>query len=219
MQELQINFNFKARYYKLGPIDSNTKQVWFVLHGYGQLAKFFIDKFQALPNHNICVIAPEGLSRFYTEDIPKRIQTGNNRVGATWMTRENRLMDIDNYINYLDTIFKSEIGDLPVPITMLGFSQGAATVTRWVLNKSVNFSKLILWAGIFPEDMDFEKSKEVLADKQVQFVYGTKDPFLTERRLTEMEDLAQKAGVRATPIAFDGAHEMHEPTLLSLLSN
>ena len=37
-----IDFQFKARYYKLGELNANTKQVWWVLHGYGQLAQFFV---------------------------------------------------------------------------------------------------------------------------------------------------------------------------------
>ena len=36
-------------------------------------------------------MAPEGLSRFYLEGF-------SGKVGATWMTREDRLNDIDNYL-------------------------------------------------------------------------------------------------------------------------
>jgi predicted esterase len=211
MHEHQVNFNFKARYFKLGEIDQNTKQVWFVLHGYGQLAKYFIAKFK--------VIAPEGLSRFYLEDIATRSQTGNNRVGATWMTRENRLMDIENYITYLNTVHKTEMKIRPnLPATIVGFSQGAATASRWVLDQSIEFSRLILWAGIFPDDMDFEKGREVLKDKDVHLVYGTTDPFLTEARLIEMKKLTEKTGIRSTPITFEGGHELHDPTLLKLIN-
>lgn len=218
MNELQVDFNFKARYFKLGQITAETKQVWFVLHGYGQLAKYFLAKFKPLMAHGICVIAPEGLSRFYMEDVATRSKTGNNRVGATWMTRENRLMDIDNYITYLNSVYQIEMKDHPtLPVTVVGFSQGAATVSRWVLANAISFSKLILWAGIFPDDMDFEKGKEVLTGKDVRLVYGRNDPFLTDTRINEMKSLAQKTGVTSSPIIFDGAHELHEPTLLNLI--
>ena len=218
MQELSIQFNFKARYFKLGHITSETKQVWFVLHGYGQLAKYFINKFTVLVDHSVCVIAPEGLSRFYMEDVATRSQTGNNRVGATWMTRENRLMDIDNYITYLNAVYQHEMRMYPqLPVTILGFSQGAATVSRWVLDQQVSFSRLILWAGIFPDDMDFEKGKEVLKEKDVKLIYGRNDPFLTDKRTLEMKHLAQKMGVHSLPVTFDGAHELHEETLLKLI--
>ena len=42
MEQQELQFGFKARYYRLGNLDATTKQLWFVLHGYGQLAQFFI---------------------------------------------------------------------------------------------------------------------------------------------------------------------------------
>jgi hypothetical protein len=78
MEESDISFQFRARYYKLGEINAATRQIWFVLHGYGQLAQFFIKKFNTLTDHNVCVIAPEGLSRFYLEEL----QAGGRKITA-----------------------------------------------------------------------------------------------------------------------------------------
>jgi predicted esterase len=218
MQELHVKFNFQARYFKLGEINQHTKSVWFVLHGYGQLAQYFLKKFKSLSEHDVCVIAPEGLSRFYLEDAATRNQTGNTRVGATWMTREDRLVDIDNYLIFLNTVYKTELQHYPtLPVTLLGFSQGSATASRWILNQSEVFQRLILWAGIFPDDMDFEKGKAILKTKEVYQVYGSQDPFLTSDRLRDIKTLAEKIGVTTSPIVFEGGHELHEPTLLKLL--
>lgn len=216
MIEKEINFNFSARYYKSGEITNDTKHVWFVIHGYGQLAKYFLPKFSALINRETCVIAPEGLSRFYLDDITSRTQSGNNRVGATWMTRENRLADIQNYLDYLHTIFKKEIPQgYNGKITFFGFSQGAATVSRWALT-GILFHRLILWAGIFPPDMDFQKGQVVFHNKEVIEVYGNQDPFLTEVRIKEMDTLNEKLKLKPRVITFEGAHEIHLPTLLQL---
>jgi predicted esterase len=164
----------------------------------------------------VCIIAPEGLSRFYLEDVNTRSKTGNNRVGATWMTREDRLVDIDNYSRFLNTVYQTELKDNSnVPVSILGFSQGAATASRWALQDSISYQKIILWAGIFPNDMDFEKGKEILKTKIVHQVYGSKDPFLSENRLSEMKQLSEKLGIKFDPIVFDGGHELHEETLLS----
>jgi predicted esterase len=218
MQEQHLTINFKARYFKLGEITSQTKAVWFVLHGYGHLAQFFIKKFEPLVSHDICVIAPEGLSKFYLEDVNARVKTGNNRVGATWMTRENRLVDIENYTVFLNAVYTSELKQhADIPVTLLGFSQGAATVSRWAMHNSVTYDKLILWSGIFPDDMDFEKGKELLTVKTVHQVYGNNDPFLNEERLKEMRKLCEKLGIVKPPIVFEGGHEIHEQTLLSLI--
>jgi hypothetical protein len=105
MKEVNIEFTYKTRYYTKGELGSSTKNIWFVLHGYGQLAKYFLNKFNIVSEAGAYVIAPEGLSKFYLEDVTSRAHTGNNRVGATWMTRENRLTDIENYITYLNRIY------------------------------------------------------------------------------------------------------------------
>lgn len=218
MQALPIEFNFKGRYFKLGKITPETKAVWFVLHGYGQLAQYFLPKFKSLIEHNICVIAPEGLSHYYIEDASTRSKTGNTRVGASWMTRENRLADIENYLTYLNSIFKREIGNNKnLDITLLGFSQGAATTSRWALHDSIYFKRLILWAGILPSDMDFEKGKQLLRTKDVAIIYGKHDPFLNESRFGEMRTLSEKLEITPHQIVFDGAHEIHETTLLTLI--
>lgn len=218
MNSNNININFKARYFSLGTLTKETKKVWFVLHGYGQLAEYFLRKFKSLESKEVYCLAPEGLSRFYLEDASKRSAGGSQRVGATWMTREDRLVDIDNYLHYLNSIYTHEIGNrTDLDVTILGFSQGAATASRWVLDAKINFSRLILWAGMFPDDMDFKKGNSILATKKVQLVYGTNDPYLNDERLVLMHSLTNKLNVEAETITFSGVHELDEATLLSLL--
>jgi len=220
MKELNLQFQYKARYYKLGEITSDTRQVWFVIHGYGQLAQYFIKKFNVLENQSICVIAPEGLSRFYLEDIPTRVAGGSNRVGATWMTRENREMDIENYINYLQSVYDKELPlDNKIPVTVLGFSQGAATATRWLLSDRPKFHRFVLWAGIFPPDMNFESGKQILNGKDVTAVFGNQDPFITTERVEEMKRLSSKLNVKAEKLTFNGKHELNDEILLQLATS
>ena len=218
MKEHSITINFKARYFQLGEITSETKAIWFVLHGYGHLAKYFVKKFEPLVEQGICVVAPEGLSKFYLEDVNSRVKSGNNRVGATWMTREDRLVDIENYIEYLNSVYNVVLLRTPSkPVTLLGFSQGAATVSRWAIHNAVHYDNLILWSGVFPDDMDFEKGKSLFKNKSVKIVYGNKDPFLNDARLAEMKNLSDKLGITTAPIVFDGEHEIDKETLLKLV--
>lgn len=215
MSEHSITIPFQARYYRSREITPSTKQIWIVLHGYGQLAQYFIRKFASLEKKEICVIAPEGLSRFYLEELQS---TGrkNNRVGATWMTKEDRLTDIKNYLTYLDDVFKTEVGPSQIPVTVFGFSQGCATASRWILSRNIRFERLILWAGVFPPDMDFQMGGEILKNKKVQIVYGTKDQFLTESRMDEMHALIRKLNVSVEEISFDGGHDIDEETLVRI---
>jgi predicted esterase len=216
MTEQEVSFSFQARYYKLNEINTATRQIWFVLHGYGQLAQYFLRKFNLLAENNICVIAPEGLSRFYLEE-PQASSRKNNRVGATWMTRENRLTDIQNYCTYLTTIYRKEIKNTAIPVTVLGFSQGSATASRWVLQGDITFARLILWAGIFPADMDLQTGSRVLQHKDVSIVYGLQDPFITDERFAEMRSITKKLNTEVKEFAFEGAHDIDGPTLLKFI--
>jgi predicted esterase len=215
--ELRLSFTSKANYFKIGEISDTTRQVWFVLHGYGQLARFFIKKFSKLADYNICVIAPEGLSRFYLEDVTSRSRTGDQRVGASWMTRENRLMDIHNYVTYLNTLYDTEVGNKKIEVSILGFSQGAATASRWIVDGHIAFEQLILWAGLFPPDMDFEKGKLLLKNKKVVTVYGKHDPFLRDDRFVELKVLTSKLDLEPEVISFEGGHDIDEDALVKLV--
>jgi predicted esterase len=212
MEQQELQFDFKARYYRLGKLDTTTRQLWFVLHGYGQLAQFFIQKFKVLEEAGICIVAPEGLSRFYLD--------GNGgRVGATWMTKENRLMEIENYINYLNEVYKKETARTSplLSVTLFGFSQGAATVTRWLMDEKIKANRLILWAGLFPPDIDFENGSKILETMEVVEVYGKKDQFLTEESVQQMKELNKKLNVQPTIIEFEGTHELNTDVLLKLI--
>ena len=66
-----------ARCAVLGERDDDLRDVWFVLHGYGQLAADFLAGFGAVAEPGRLLVAPEGLSRFYTEG-------SSGKVGASW---------------------------------------------------------------------------------------------------------------------------------------
>lgn len=203
MEAHSISFQFQGRYFKLGNISPKTRQVWFVLHGYAQLAEFFVKKFSQLLEQEICVIAPEGLSRFYQQGF-----TG--RVGATWMTKESRRTDIQNYLTYLDRVYDQEINNIdpPPPVAVLGFSQGAETASRWVVHGNVQFQHLILWAGVFPPDLDVEKSKQTLHGKDIHFIYGDRDPFVNDDRLALQTEQANRLNVNPRIHTFHGFHNI-----------
>ena len=62
-----LSIEFKCRYYQLGELNQSTKQIWFVLHGQGHLAQYFIKQFESLDNGSNLIIAPEGLNRYYID--------------------------------------------------------------------------------------------------------------------------------------------------------
>jgi len=215
MRQHFTKFELKARYFQLGEVSEQTKNLIFVIHGYGQQAKYFIQKFESLDNTKNCIVAPEGLNRFYLEGF-------SGRVGATWMTKEDRLTDIENYLTYLNKVYEEVIKDTDtghLKVTVIGFSQGSATASRWVSNTPYNVHQLILWAGIFPPDLDYQLAGDKFDNMDIKYVYGLKDPFLTEGRIDEMNRISSKLQVSPETITFDGEHIIDGPTLQTIFKS
>lgn len=202
-----------ARYYQLGELSATTRRVWFVAHGYGQLATYFIRHFAHLTaaDPDLVIVAPEGLSRFY-------LQGTGGRVGATWMTREDRLTEIDDYVAYLNQLAERLLGQAApeANVTVLGFSQGAATVSRWLAQTAFRPAHLILWAGAFPPDIASPAATNLLHNLSVTLVCGTEDEFITTEALSQQQESLRQIGVEAMVIQFTGKHVLHGPTLTQL---
>ena len=64
VEEHRITVPRTARYYTLGEAVT-ASELWLVLHGYGQLARFFLRPFEGMERGRL-IAAPEALSRFYT---------------------------------------------------------------------------------------------------------------------------------------------------------
>lgn len=220
MEQRNIEFPFLGRYIQSAEVTNSTRDVWFVLHGYGQLSTFFSKKFAVVADRGAVIVVPEGLHRFYLEDVEHRASGLPSRVGASWMTREERLTDIANYLNYLHAIYRQVVpaGFLGC-VTILGFSQGAATAARWAVSNEIRFNRLILWAGIFPDDLDFDAAHGVLANKQTVMVRGTADPFITPERLAQSQKILDQLKIQPTELLFEGGHEINSAVLQKLMAN
>jgi predicted esterase len=201
-----------ARYYTLGSLNADTRTVWFVCHGYGQLADYFIKKFEVLLDEHTCIVAPEAFNRFY-------LQGFDGRVGATWMTKEARLDDIKDYVNYLNTLYAhlmSPVVTSSIQINILGFSQGVATVCRWVAAGQVKINKLILWGGLIPPDLQPGLTPAQLQELQLYVVNGNQDPFLKEAKLKMYIPDYTALGLNPRILSFEGGHDLHQETLLQI---
>lgn len=200
-----IVVNKTATYYTLGNIKT-ASTIWFVLHGYGMLANYFIKKFEPIADANTLIVAPDGLSKFYTQGF-------YGRVGATWMTKEGREEEINDYVNYLNRLYHHILSQNEHPnvkINLLGFSQGGATVSRWAANGNVTFNNLILWASVFPDDMNFE----VLNASNTFVLYGDEDEFATNENVQKQKDLLAQSDINFKVISFKGTHDIPKEVLL-----
>ena len=209
MKEQFINIDYTARYYTLGQLnDDPNQEVWVALHGYGQLAKYFIRKFESVQRDGAFVIAPEGLSLFY-------LQGTDGRVGATWMTREFREQAIHNDVTYLQQIYQT-LALQDKRVVLFSFSQGGATLIRWVVRHRVPFQKMIVWAGGFPPDVDPIVCREVFSGKSLFYVYGDQDQYITPERIAQQKTLFQQFHFHPEIIKFEGKHVIDSDMLHQL---
>jgi predicted esterase len=215
MQEHRLAVTRRARYFTLGatrPVD----EVWFVCHGYGQLAARFLEKVRVLDDGRRYLVAPEGLSRFYLSERPEE-----RRVGASWMTREDRVAEIEDYTHYLDAVYAEVFASIDrseVKVSALGFSQGTATVSRWAALGGSGIDRLILWGGDFPPDLDLTRAAIVdrLRAVRLTLVYGRSDPFLTAKVVATISGHLETHAIPFTTVPFDGGHVLDDAVLTSL---
>jgi len=204
-----------ARYFSLNSVQPTTKNIWIVFHGYGQLAEYFIKHFENLDSEENFVIAPEGLSRFYVDGLA-------GRVGASWMTKEDREEEIKDQSNYINAVLKSAGVDPSNDLhqfNVLGFSQGTATAVRWFVNNEIRPSQLVLWAGSFPHDVDTNQHEYIFKNLPAHFVYGNKDQFLKDINMDEKTAEFEKMGINLRVWKFEGKHVMDKPTLAKIVNS
>jgi predicted esterase len=210
-----------ARFYLLGAEDHHVREVWFVLHGYGQLAQRFLRHFTPLDDGSRLVVAPEALNRFYLV-VPNKTPAAERPVGATWMTREDREGEIADYVDYLDTLAAEVIDRLPADtrrrarIRVLGFSQGTATAARWVDRGAVDAHELILWGGTLPPEIDLSRGAHALRGVPLTLVAGLSDGFATREVVAEQESRLREHAVPFELRRFDGGHVIDHGALIEL---
>jgi len=206
-----------ARYWTLGDPEV-AREVWFVLHGYRQLARRFLKRFGPVDDGTRLIVAPEALSRFYVSSTTGR-HGPSSIVGATWMTREDREHEIADYVAYLDRLAETVMARARgLPVNVLGFSQGVATATRWLVRGAVRPERLILWGDFTPPDLDLVAAREVLSAVEVIAVRGTTDAALSPRLAEEEAMRLHEAGIRVRPVLYEGGHDIDTGTLVALMN-
>jgi predicted esterase len=205
-REHRIRVDRTARYYTLGdPV--RAPECWVVVHGYGQLGGRFIRRFATLPGvaeGERAVVAPEALSRFYVER-----ETGPHgapsTVGASWMTREEREHEIDDYVAYLDRVVEEGLEGRAPRLVVLGFSQGCETASRWVVLGRVRPAELVLWGGGVAADLAPDRLRDGLRGVRVRQVVGSRDRWAQDKAV-DTHGRLEGLDVGLERIDYEGGH-------------
>ena len=215
MHEEFLTVHRTARYYTTGAPAPSARDVWFVLHGYGQLAAEFLKPFDRLPGDELrCVVAPEALNRFYLV-APADTKAADRPVGATWMTRVDREHEIEDYVAYLDELYERIIENRKPFVRVLGFSQGVATAARWVALGRSRVDQLICWGGLMPDEIDLTHLARRLS-VPLRLVVGEKDAFAKPDVVAGEEARLRAGGVEYELTRCPGGHALTRAVLSAL---
>jgi predicted esterase len=217
-QEHHIQVQRTARYYTIGEPGPATRDIWFVCHGYGQPAVDFIREFETIASPTRVIVAPEALSRHYIPTEPG-YHSAEAKVGASWMTREDRQTEIADYVSYLDALYDeitSKVNRQDVTVDVLGFSQGGATASRWVTLGRSRIHRLVLWGAFLASDVDLDQAAKFFRDAKLTIVYGKKDNYTSEKMIKGYQTLLKEKTIPFELVTFDGGHRMDRGTLKSL---
>ncbi|HIA37795.1 MAG TPA: phospholipase [Flavobacteriales bacterium] len=177
------------------------------------MAEYFIGNFEVLLNQAVLIVAPEGLNKFYKNGL-------EGDVGASWMTKADRLNEIMDYNKYLDNLYDKifqKMNREEVQVNILGFSQGSSTACRWIMEGNAKFDNLVIWSGGIPNDLEFEKFRGILSGKPLQVLVGDDDTFIKESDIAAQEKMLMDRNIDYKLTRFQGGHNV-EPEVLKHLA-
>lgn len=217
----QIAVPRTARYAEIGADASVADQLWLVCHGYGQLASRFIRRFGVLDNGRRLIIAPEALSRFYLSGGTGP-HSDEDKVGASWMTREERDAEIADQVTFLDRVRERVLAESNgggLRVVALGFSQGAATVCRWAARTVMPPHDVVLWGSGVPADLFEAEGRAGLARAALTLVVGDSDPIANGDRVEIHRHQLDAAGIVYRFVSYEGGHEIDGATLAGVAAH
>lgn len=197
-----------CRYSTYGNLSDHTKYFWFCLHGSKMLCEQMLYKFSDFDPATHYVVAPEGMNRLYLNGF-------GGDVVATWMTKRDRLEEIEDFSNYLNTLYHQEVHKLPAGCKkiLLGFSQGGTSLYRWLHRETVIADYLIGYACWIPEDINLLDGKTDLSQIETLYTYGQDDAFLTAERIASLRSIITKNQLAMEILPYEGQHKIDKEWL------
>lgn len=208
--EKEIVYTISNSYTTLNSLTSKTKNVIFACHGMGYLSRYFLKYFKGLNSDDNYIIIPQAQSKYYI--APKM-----KHVGASWLTKENTLKEMENIKSYFDSVLSNEkIENLN--FIFLGYSQGVSVAMRYLAKRKIIVSKLILMSGGIPKELTPKDFKYLKNKAVIYYVYGDKDEYITEGFLNSEKKRLENLFSNINYIEFDGNHEIKTEIIESIIN-
>ena len=206
--EKEISYKSTNSYSTLNILTKDTKNVWLVCHGLGYLSRYFLRYFKKLDPTENYIIAAQAPNKYYQGKSFKH-------VGACWFTKENTKTEVTNVCNYLHAILETEAIPKDKNIILFGYSQGVSVALRYLAKHKLKCKNIIIHSGGIPKELIPEDFKNL--NTKVSLIYGTKDEYLNQDRMTYETNRAEELfGANLEIIPFNGTHEINTELINSI---
>lgn len=172
-----------------------------VFHGYGQSAEEAMADALLMPGIDAWrVVAPQGLHRFYARD---------QRVVASWMTRQDRDEAIADNVTYVDRVLDEVCAADPpdLPLVFVGFSQGASMAYRAAALGRRAAAGLVALAGDIPPELKAPDRVPAARWPPTLIGGGTGDTWFTPEKAELDASWLGAMGASVQMCRFEGGHE------------
>jgi predicted esterase len=209
--EKEISYVSKNSYSTLNRLTEKTKNVWFVCHGMGYLSRYFIKYFSQLNPEENYIIAPQAQSKYYQSKNFKH-------VGASWLTKENTVVETENIYAYFDAVLKAEHFPESVNLIVFGYSQGVSVSLRYLAKTKLQCQQLVIHSGGIPKELTPDDFSYLNKETSVRLIYGTEDEYLNSGRIEEETKKAEALfGKRIDIMPFKGKHVVNVELINTLV--
>jgi predicted esterase len=168
-------------------------------HGYGETAEEELARLRTIPGiDGWTLVSVQGLHQFY--------RRRTNEVVASWMTRQNRELSIQDNAAYVANVVRLISGESSEGRTVVftGFSQGVAMAFRAAAFPAVHVAGVIACGGDVPPELDAQQLRRF---RVALLGRGSRDTWYTAEKLESDEHRLRAAGVPVRSVVLDAEHE------------
>ena len=207
MIERTIAVRTHGRYLIEPPASPGPAPVLVGFHGYGESADAQLERMRRMPGADRWrLVSIQGLHRFY--------QRRTNDVVASWMTRQDRELAMDDNLAYVAAVLDEVERDFPgAPhLVIAGFSQGVATAFRAAAASSRRVDGVIAVGGDVPPELEAAAVSRV---RHAMVGRGRLDEWYTQAMFERDVRRLREAHVDVQLVEFDGGHQWSDEVVLA----
>jgi len=168
-------------------------------HGYGEAAERHLEELRKIPGASQWMLcAVQALHPFYNR---------SGEVIASWMTRQDRELAIQDNILYVAGVVAELKRTLPVSrdrLVFLGFSQGAAMAYRAAAGSGHPCQGVVVLGGDVPPELE---QRDLAGFPPVLLGRGSSEEWYDAAKMEHDVEILRTRGVDVRPVVFTGGHE------------